>query len=421
MRPTTDADAEALILTTDAGRALLAEITTVAAPGPADLARWRKETPPALVAAAVRLAGCRRRGAAKFARADRMWLEATALEQATAEPVARHKARRFAGSIVADLCSGLGGDALALAAVARGVLAVDLDPGMARRTRWNAEVYGVADRLAAIRARAEATPIPAGALVHVDPDRRATPAPRARALRDYVPGSGFLRDLAASGRGGAIKLGPASDFADHFGGEGFEIELISLGGECKEATAWFGPPASCRRRATCLPAGASWTDRDGPAHPPARISPVSAWVFDPDPALIRAGLLDGFAAAHELARLAPGLDLLTGPTLLSSPFLAAFEVRDVLPLDLKRLRRLVAERGLGPLEIKPRGLDLRPETLRAQLRPPGPNPATLLLVGGRGPARAILADRATACRFPTVAPTLMPAPSNQNDVSKPGE
>src|SRR5205823_5115788 len=100
-----------------------------------------------------------------------------------------------------------------------------------------------------------------------------------------------------------------------------------------------------------------------------RVAPLSARVFDPDPALVRSGLLDGFAAEHGLARVAPGIDLLTGPDRVGSPFLAAFEVLDVLPLDRKRLRRMVADRQLGPLEIKPRGLNFRPETFRNQLRP----------------------------------------------------
>src|SRR5689334_19177383 len=112
MRPMADADAEYAILSTESGRALLAEAALVARPGPADLARWRKNAPAEQVAAAVRLAECRRRGAAKFARADRMWLEPVALEQATAEPVARHKARRFGDGVIVDLCAGIGGDAL---------------------------------------------------------------------------------------------------------------------------------------------------------------------------------------------------------------------------------------------------------------------------------------------------------------------
>jgi hypothetical protein len=108
---------------------------------------------------------------------------------------------------------------------------------------------------------------------------------------------------------------------------------------------------------------------------------------------VRAGLLDGFAAAHGLQRMSAGVDILTATELVASPFLSAFEVLEELPVDLKRLRSAVARLGLGPLEIKVRGLDLRPETLRSQLRPPGPNPATLLLVGGPGLHRAILAQR----------------------------
>src|SRR5205823_5447756 len=111
------------------------------------------------------------------------------------------------------------------------------------------------------------------------------------------------------------------------------------------------------------------------------------------PALLRAGLLESFAAAHGLSRCAVGVDYLTASVRIPSPFLAAFEVEEVLPLDMKRLARVVAARHLGPLEIKTRGVDLRPETVHARLRPPGPNSATLLLFGGDGPGRAVLARR----------------------------
>ncbi len=394
MRGTSDAEAEARVLTSDIGKTLLAEVSSVLVPRPAELIRWRKEASADLVSAALRLAASRRRGAAKFSRADAMWLEATGLEQATAEPVSRHKAGRFAGGLVVDLCAGIGGDTLALASGAS-VLAVDLDAGMNRRTRWNAEVYGVAARVAPIRARAEAFPIPQGARIHIDPDRRAVygKSGRARTLRDYVPGPGFLARLPEMASGGAIKLGPASDFASHFAGGRFEVELVSLGGECKEATVWFGDLATCRRRATRLPDGATWTDRSAPYASPIAPQGPSRLVFDPDPALIRSGLLDSFATAHGLSRYVAGIDFLTGPDRVESPFLAQFLVLEVLPLDIKALRRLVVSRGLGPLEIKTKGVDVRPETLRGQLRPPGPNPATLLLMGGRGPTRVVLATR----------------------------
>jgi hypothetical protein len=390
-------EAEALILSTDAGRALLLEVAGVVRAGPSDLARWRKSVPAEWVSAALRLVEGRRKGAAKFSRADRMWFDPVGVEQATSEAVARHKARRFGdGGLVVDLCSGIGGDALALAHDGR-VIAVDLDAGMGRRALWNAGVYDVADRLMAVQARAESFPIPPGARVHVDPDRRLGGRPRAKGLVDYAPGLDFLRGLPSRSRGGALKLGPSSDFEAHFGGDGFEVELVSLGGECKEATIWFGDLATSgvRRRATCLPLGATWADLDGPVGETHATTSLGPWAFDPDPALVRSGLLDGFAKRHGLARIVAGVDLLTGPDRVDSPFLASFEVVEALPLDLKALRREVSRRGLGPLEIKTRGLETTPEAYRAQLRPEGPNPATLLLIAGHsGPSRAILARRA---------------------------
>jgi hypothetical protein len=265
---------------------------------------------------------------------------------------------------------------------------------MCRRTRWNAGVYGVADRVLAVRSTAEAVGLPPGAWVHVDPDRRAGGAGRARALADYAPGLPFLRALAREAPGGAIKLGPASDFDAHFGGDGFEIELVSLGGECKEATAWFGAAVTCRRRASCLPAGATWTDRDADPDARAPLLAPGAWVFDPDPSLVRAGLVDGFAAAHGLGRFEPGVDYLTGPDRVDSPFLAAFAVLDVLPYDPKRLGRALAAHGVGRLEVKTRGATPRPEAVRARLRPKGDEAATLLLARGAGAIRAVLARRA---------------------------
>ncbi len=344
MQTTSEVDAESWVLTTEEGRSLLAEVATVAVPGPSDVSRWRRAATADRVAAALRLASARRRGRAKFARADRMWLDPTGLEQATAEDVARHKARRFSGAVVVDLCAGIGGDAVAMAGGAR-VLAVDADAGMCRRLAWNAEVYDVSHRVAPVRARAEAFGIPPGALVHVDPDRRAGPEARARRLLDYVPGLDFLKALPERATAGAIKLGPASDFEAHFGSPAFEVELISLRGECKEATAWFGGLASCRRRATRLPEGETWTDRDGPPSARSGVAPPSSWIYDPDPALIRSGLVSSFAAAHGLGRCAEGVDFLTGPDRVVSPFLAAFEVMEVVPFDLKTLRRLVARGG----------------------------------------------------------------------------
>ncbi len=386
-------DDEFRVLTTEEGRRLLAEVEGMRSIRPADLARLRKLAAPGVVAAAVRLSMARRKAAEKFGRGDRMWVEATGVEQSTAEPVARHKAARFGPCpLVVDLCAGIGGDAIAMAATSR-VLAVDLDPGMCRRILWNATVYDVGDRILAVRARAERFAIPRGG---VGPSRPGSPGrprpsrPRDRGLHARPVVVGVDRPERAR-RGDQAQ--PGRRLCATFPGSGYEIELISLRGECKEATVWFGEPASCLRRATRLPEGVTWTDRDAGAPGFAEVSPLSSWIYDPDPSLIRAGLLDGFARAHGLSRIADGVDYLTGPDRVETPFLAAFAVRDVSSMDPKHLRRMIERHRVGTLEIKVRGADVSPEALRARLKPRGEESATLLIVGGASPTRAVLAQR----------------------------
>ncbi|HEU5118757.1 MAG TPA: class I SAM-dependent methyltransferase, partial [Isosphaeraceae bacterium] len=284
-------------------------------------------------------------------------------------------------------------DSLAIAAHIP-VLAVDLDPGMARRALWNARIHNVPHPFLALQARAEHFPIPPGAFVHIDPDRRAVKGSRARSITDYAPGLEFLLSLPSFAPSGAIKLSPASDFETHFSSNDFEIEIISLAGEAREATVWFGSLASAQRRATTLPSGASLSDRDVPLRASLPISPLSAWVYDPDPALSRSGLLPGLARSLGLSALAPGVTLLTGPSRVESPFLTPYRVLDTSPADEKHLRRYVSDHAIGRLDIKPRGLDLTPETLRRRLKPAGPNARSLLLVSSsETPTLAIWAER----------------------------
>src|SRR5688572_14279469 len=82
--------------------------------------RLRGHGAPELAAAAVAQVRLRRRAARKFSRSDQMWFTPSLLEQASAEVVSRHRARRYAsfrerGEAIADLCCGLGGDSIGLA------------------------------------------------------------------------------------------------------------------------------------------------------------------------------------------------------------------------------------------------------------------------------------------------------------------
>ena len=86
----------------------------------------------------------REKARVKFTRADEMFFTREALEMASAEPVARYRAGRFAAfGTVADLCCGIGGDAIGLASAGLAVVAVDRDPLRVRMAEANLAAYGL--------------------------------------------------------------------------------------------------------------------------------------------------------------------------------------------------------------------------------------------------------------------------------------
>jgi hypothetical protein len=123
------------------------------------------------------------------------------------------------------------------------------------------------------------------------------------------------------------------------------------------------------------------------------VGPVGRYLYEPDPAVIRAGALA--ALADVLAARCPqaGIAYLCADSLRATPFAEAFEVLQELPFDERVLRRWVHEHGVGTLEIKVRGIDLDPAVLRRRLKPAGGGSATLLLTPTTAGARALVARR----------------------------
>ena len=86
------------------------------------------------VSVALSLVEARRKAQRKFGERGRSLIaDVAGVEQASGAAVAAYKARRFAdllggGATIADLCCGIGGDAMALADVGLDVIAVDRDP-----------------------------------------------------------------------------------------------------------------------------------------------------------------------------------------------------------------------------------------------------------------------------------------------------
>jgi hypothetical protein len=119
--------------------------------------------------------------------------------------------------------------------------------------------------------------------------------------------------------------------------------------------------------------------------------PVRGYLYEPDGAVIRARLIGELAQDLDATTIDPTIAYLTADRLTRTPFAAGYEITDVLPFNVKRLRTLIAERKIGVLTVKKRGADVDPAALRRQLRPSGPHAAVLIVTRVLGAHTALLA------------------------------
>ncbi|UQX87906.1 class I SAM-dependent methyltransferase [Jatrophihabitans telluris] len=386
------------LLLNAAGRAdvetAIARIAELAEPDPLRRAAWaRRELPGELWRPAVEQWELRQRARVKFgAAADDLWFTQAGLEQASRPEVADHRARRFhaagAGTVL-DLCCGLGGDVLAFARNGLGVTAVERDPLTAALATANTGV-------AVVTGDAEDADRSAAGSVFIDPARR-TARGRTFDPAAFSPAFDFVLSVLADSRLAAAKLSPGLDHA--LIPADAEAEWVSYGGQVKEAVLWSAgfaeSPGRDRigRRATLLPSGAQLSDQDASTD---RLGGIGPFLFEPDGAVIRAGLVQQAAAAVGGWRIDEQLAYLSGNDPAAVPFVRGFAVLDVLPFSVKRLRDELRRREVGTVEIKKRGVDVDPARLRRELKPSGPNQLTVLLARlGTGPASrrvAVLAE-----------------------------
>jgi hypothetical protein len=337
--------------------------------------RLSRRYPAPLVRAALETALLRRRAAGKFSQAAHMFFCREALEQASSEPVARHRVQRFAPyGLVADLCCGLGGDAIALAG--RGpVLAVDLDPLRLRLCELNLEVYELRDRATLIQDDALRVALDDARAVFVDPDRRVE-GRRQLSLAACRPALADVLGRLKTGFPVGAKLAPGVPWTE-LAPLGGEAEFVSVAGELKECVLWLGPLRTTARRATLLPGGHTLA-AEIPAPAPA-CGAVERFLHDPDPAILRAGLVTDLAHALGAHQLDPHIAYLSSRNRVDTVFARTHIVEAAMPFHLGRLRDYLRQRGVGQVQVQRRGSPVDPVELTRKLRLAGTARRTLLL------------------------------------------
>lgn len=328
------------------------------------------------------------------------------LQQASGAAEAAYKAVRLATlaghGCVWDLCCGLGVDALALAAAGCRVTACDLSDAAVFCATHNAQAAEFAPRIDVRQVDVTALELPADAVVHIDPDRRAT-GRRSVAMAEYSPDETFLRQLVESTAGGCMKLSAAMDettLADW----PVEIEWLARGGTCRQLLAWWGENCEPgRRRATVItetgnaldtpPDAASIAEAPDDFTEPT-VGDVGEWILEPDPAVLAADLTDALAAEHGWRRFQPGLDWLTGETASTTPLATSFRVLAETPGREADIATALRDLGAGVVEIKPRGVRLDTDGLQRRLRGQGGRSLAVLWTRREERQIAFIAERA---------------------------
>jgi hypothetical protein len=155
-----------------------------------------------------------------------------------------------------------------------------------------------------------------------------------------------------------------------------EAQWVSVGGDVTEVALWFNAVRRPGVRRAALVLGAlgaaeltSGEDFDG--GPAAPVGPVEGYLYEPDGAVIRAGLVADVALQLGGHLVDEHIAYICAPDVHDTPFAKAYRVLDVMPFNVKALKAWVKDQGIGVLDIKKRGTAVTPEELRKQLLPGG--------------------------------------------------
>jgi len=368
------------------------------------VSRLRKTLTAARAALVAEQLDLRRRARKKFARAAKLFFTKRGLEQATDDRTAAYKAACFPVYVpVADLCCGIGGDLLALG-VRGTTIGYDLDEVTSLFAAANCEVLnrteGQPYRAIAVFEKAEAAHVADVAAWHIDPDRRPG-GQRTTHIELHEPSVETIEELLAANPNAAIKLAPGSEPWQAWRDRA-EWEWISVDGECRQLVALFGSLGTDygKHRATVLTADGhrsiGGTPDDALSYDERLpVAELGRYVHEPDAAILAAGLITAAAREHGLAQLFPGSAYLTSDAPITDDIAwSSFEVLEALPFDVKKLRAWFAERRIGQLELKKRGLDVDLERLRKELKLSGDEAGCLILLRRGDRVTAVAARRA---------------------------
>jgi hypothetical protein len=316
----------------------------------------------ALVASQVKYLGRAERKLPSYY-AARCVIPPRAFEQSSSEATAARK--NYSGRLCIDLTCGLGVDSLHLSRSFERVIAVERDPDLAIIARENFRRLGVTN-IEVVNSSAEqflASFSDTADLVYADPDRRGEAGRKMVRLEDCSPNILALAphiDRIASKM--VVKLSPMFDVyeAVRLFAPNVRVEVVSLGGECKEVVVEVGgdiaQPTIC-----AVTIGMGEVEQNignQTVHSVGDFQPESyRWLVVPDVALQKARLAQGYFAERGMW-IASDNGYAFATERPENVMGRVLEIASIEPFDPKSLRRRLKVEGVKSIDIMKREFPL---------------------------------------------------------------
>ena len=279
--------------------------------------------------------------------AARAILPSLAFEQSSSEECAAHMC--FSGELAVDMTCGLGVDTLYLARNFKRVVAIERNPILADITRYNLSLMGAHNVEVVVGESEEfVATLDRADLIYADPDRRGAEGRKMVCLEDCSPNiAALLPMLKEKTERICIKLSPMFDTTEALRafGEGASVEVVSMGGECKEVVAdWQRGRTERTIKATALGVGSFEAEAGSTTPPQGEFGDGSGYryLIVPDVALRKAGLVGHWC---EKVGIAHHGSYGFSDTTPEGTFLGrAYEIEAIVPYRPKELKRLISKK-----------------------------------------------------------------------------
>jgi hypothetical protein len=343
------------------------------------MTRLRAHTTLERAAAVFELVSVRHKALTKFHDGHQLWFTQTGLEQASHERVAQHRAQQFADAThIVDMCCGCGGDLLAFGAHTR-TTGIDLDAGRIALAQANLRQRGLTARaqvqVGDVTSHALAADVDA---VFFDPGRRQN-GRRIMHHDAYQPPLTTATHWMSTQRTVAIKCAPGIDYADLPFAHPYAVECVSYAGDMRETVLWFNHAVPWRRRATVLSDHNTHTITDQQPSTQVAVTAPAEYLYEPDSAVIRAGLVKHLAQSIGASMLDTHIAYLTHTQVIATPLARCWRILTSLPFSERGIQAALASFDAGAITVKKRGSPVDSDQLARRLSRPHGRPLVVVL------------------------------------------